>query len=71
MQAGAGIVADSDPDDENLECRNKAAALLAAVPGSPPHAPARRLAIPHEVAGGSVPAGRRSDAGIVRRAHGA
>ena len=32
VQAGAGIVADSDPDDEDLECRNKAAALLAAVP---------------------------------------
>ncbi|MFM8265475.1 MAG: anthranilate synthase component I family protein, partial [Acidimicrobiia bacterium] len=32
FQAGAGIVADSDPDDENLECHNKAAALLAAVP---------------------------------------
>ena len=34
VQAGAGIVADSDPDDENLECRNKAAALLAAVPAA-------------------------------------
>jgi anthranilate synthase component 1 len=32
VQAGAGIVADSDPDDEDLECHNKAAALLAAVP---------------------------------------
>jgi len=31
FQAGAGIVADSVPDDEDLECRNKAAALLAAV----------------------------------------
>jgi anthranilate synthase component 1 len=38
VQAGAGIVADSDPADEDLECRNKAAALLAAVPG------ARRIA---------------------------
>lgn len=37
VQAGAGIVADSDPADEDLECRNKAAALLAAVP------PARRM----------------------------
>jgi anthranilate synthase component 1 len=34
VQAGAGIVADSDPGDEDLECRNKAAALLAAVPGA-------------------------------------
>ncbi len=31
FQAGAGIVADSVPDDEDLECRNKAAGLLAAV----------------------------------------
>jgi anthranilate synthase component 1 len=28
VAAGAGIVADSDPDDEDLECRNKARALL-------------------------------------------
>jgi len=34
FQAGAGIVADSVPDDEDLECRNKAAALLAAVPAA-------------------------------------
>ncbi|CAN5524354.1 anthranilate synthase component I [soil metagenome] len=34
FQAGAGIVADSDPDEEDLECRNKAAALLAAVPAA-------------------------------------
>jgi anthranilate synthase component I len=34
VQAGAGIVADSDPDDEDLECRNKAAALLSAVPAA-------------------------------------
>ncbi|MGA0180597.1 MAG: anthranilate synthase component I [Ilumatobacteraceae bacterium] len=32
FQAGAGIVADSDPDDEHLECQNKAAALVAALP---------------------------------------
>jgi anthranilate synthase component 1 len=38
FQAGAGIVADSDPDDEDLECHNKASALLAAVPA------ARRMA---------------------------
>jgi anthranilate synthase component 1 len=31
LQAGAGIVADSDAADEDLECRNKARALLAAV----------------------------------------
>ncbi|MDP9070632.1 MAG: chorismate-binding protein [Actinomycetota bacterium] len=34
VQAGAGIVADSDPQLEDLECRNKAAALLAAVPAA-------------------------------------
>lgn len=31
VQAGAGIVADSDPEAENAECADKAAALLAAV----------------------------------------
>ncbi len=34
VQAGAGIVADSDPADEDAECVNKAAALLAAVPAA-------------------------------------
>ncbi len=38
VQAGAGIVADSVPDDEDLECHNKARALLTAA------AAARRLA---------------------------
>jgi anthranilate synthase component 1 len=37
VQAGAGIVADSDPADEDLECHNKARALLTAA------AAARRL----------------------------
>ena len=31
VQAGAGIVADSDPESENQECHNKAAAVLSAV----------------------------------------
>ena len=31
VQAGAGIVADSDPESENQECHNKAAAVLTAV----------------------------------------
>jgi anthranilate synthase component 1 len=31
VQAGAGVVADSDPELEDLECHNKARALLAAV----------------------------------------
>jgi anthranilate synthase component 1 len=34
VQAGAGIVADSVPEDEDLEFHNKAQALLAAVPGA-------------------------------------
>ncbi len=34
VQAGAGVVADSDPDAEDLETRNKAAALLAAIPAA-------------------------------------
>jgi len=34
VQAGAGIVVDSDPEAEDEECRNKAAALLAAVPAA-------------------------------------
>jgi anthranilate synthase component I len=42
VQAGAGIVADSDPVLEDLECRNKAAALLAAVPGARRISAARR-----------------------------
>ena len=44
LQAGAGIVADSVPDDEDLECRNKAAALLAAVPARPPMTAQRNAA---------------------------
>jgi anthranilate synthase component 1 len=44
LQAGAGIVADSVPDDEDLECRNKAAALLAAIPGARRMTAARRSA---------------------------
>jgi anthranilate synthase component 1 len=31
VQAGAGIVADSDPQSENQECLNKAAAVLGAI----------------------------------------
>lgn len=34
VQAGAGVVADSVPEHEDLECRNKARALLAAVPAA-------------------------------------
>jgi anthranilate synthase component 1 len=34
LQAGAGIVADSDPRDEDLECHNKVGALLATIPAA-------------------------------------
>jgi anthranilate synthase component 1 len=46
VQAGAGIVADSVAPHEDLECSNKAAALLAAVPG------ARRIAAARGAGGG-------------------
>jgi anthranilate synthase component 1 len=42
VQAGAGVVADSDPESENQECQNKAAAVLTAI-----HA-ANRLGHEHE-----------------------
>jgi len=42
VQAGAGVVADSDPESENQECRSKAAAVLTAI-----HA-ANRLGHSHE-----------------------
>ncbi|MHB1536201.1 MAG: anthranilate synthase component I family protein [Acidimicrobiales bacterium] len=46
VTAGAGIVADSDPAAEDLECANKAAALLAAVPGARRISAARRQGVP-------------------------
>jgi len=42
VQAGAGIVADSVPADEHLECQNKAKALLAAIPAARRMTAARR-----------------------------
>jgi anthranilate synthase component 1 len=45
LQAGAGIVADSIPEEEDLECHNKAAALAAAVPA------ARRMTAQRRAAG--------------------
>jgi len=44
VQAGAGIVADSDPAQEQTECEDKAAALLAAVPAARRAGKARRAA---------------------------
>jgi anthranilate synthase component 1 len=44
VQAGAGIVADSVAANEDLECRNKAKALLAAVPAARRMTAVRRLA---------------------------
>jgi anthranilate synthase component I len=46
VQAGAGIVADSEPAKEDLECANKAAALLASVPAARRMTAARRAACP-------------------------
>ena len=51
VQAGAGIVADSDPAAEDRECANKAAALLAAVPL------ARRITAARREAASGRPAG--------------
>jgi anthranilate synthase component 1 len=44
VQAGAGVVADSVPEHEDLECHNKARALLAAVPGARRMTATRRAA---------------------------
>jgi anthranilate synthase component 1 len=44
VQAGAGVVVDSVPEHEDLECHNKARALLAAVPGARRMTAARRSA---------------------------
>jgi anthranilate synthase component 1 len=46
FQAGAGIVADSIPEDEDLECHNKAAALLAAIPAARRMTASRRVTAP-------------------------
>jgi anthranilate synthase component 1 len=45
VQAGAGIVADSDPRAEHEECENKAKALLAAVPTARRMTAARAAAV--------------------------
>jgi anthranilate synthase component 1 len=45
VQAGAGIVADSDPEDEELETRNKAKALLVAIPAAERMTDQRRAAM--------------------------
>jgi anthranilate synthase component 1 len=58
VTAGAGIVADSDPAQEDLECRNKAAALLAAVPGARRITAARRRLGDALASDGGVPLGR-------------
>ena len=52
LQAGAGVVADSDPELENLECRNKVAAMLAAVPA------ARRMTAQRRTSEGQIPQGK-------------
>ena len=47
LQAGAGIVADSIPEEEDLECFNKTAALMAAIPA------ARRMTAARNAAAGT------------------
>jgi anthranilate synthase component 1 len=54
VQAGAGIVADSVAAHEDLECRNKSKALLAAVPAARRMTAARRDAA-------QAPAGAAAD----------
>ncbi|HEY1732896.1 MAG TPA: chorismate-binding protein, partial [Acidimicrobiales bacterium] len=48
VQAGAGIVADSDPAKEDEECAHKAAALLAGVAAARQMAAARRAGLTAE-----------------------
>ncbi len=57
VQAGAGVVADSVPEHEELECRNKARALLAAVPA------ARRMTAERRAAVRKVPGTSRTEPG--------
>jgi anthranilate synthase component 1 len=54
VQAGAGIVADSDPEAEDEECLRKAAALLAAVPAARRMTEARRTAATRRPAAAST-----------------
>jgi len=54
VQAGAGIVADSVADAEDMECANKAAGLLAAVPGARRIAAARAAVAARAAAAGTV-----------------
>jgi len=69
VQAGAGIVADSVADDEDLECRNKARALLSAVIPAERLAAqriaAQRVAAQHSAA--RAPDSRRPDAAEIGR----
>jgi anthranilate synthase component 1 len=53
VQAGAGIVVDSVPEHEDLECHNKARALLAAVPAARRMSAARSIHQATSSAGGS------------------
>lgn len=55
VQAGAGIVADSDPGTEDAECRAKAAAVLGAVAAAATLAAVVGAGTPVEAAGGAQP----------------
>ncbi|MGQ0744641.1 MAG: anthranilate synthase component I family protein [Acidimicrobiales bacterium] len=61
VQAGAGIVVDSDPAAEDAECANKAAALLAAVPAARRMTAARQRSV--AAAGGNVSVGQDAATG--------
>ncbi len=52
VQAGAGVVADSVPEHEDLECHNKARALLVAVPGARRMTAQRRATLDSWASGG-------------------
>ena len=73
LQAGGGIVADSDPGDEHQECLNKLAALEAAIDlaeaEADEHAARRQLRLVHVQPRAPVrSAGRRRDGAAQRRA---
>jgi anthranilate synthase component 1 len=68
VQAGAGIVADSVPEDEDLECRNKARALLVAIPAARRLTALRRKAAAELGRKAAAEPGRKAAAELGRKA---
>ncbi len=66
VQAGAGVVADSVPAHEDLECHNKARALLAAVPAARRMSAQRRRDEPGATVGTAQAGSRRKESGPAR-----